>query len=479
MRVVLFFVVLAGIALGAAYGYYRHLIKKGEIDSTASFWDFLTGKAQRRIKILVRERVREPRPPQRSGDEGEKQPFLSRETQGSQVTKSTTKTTTEESTVVPKPKQVDESLVGQLEHKVRSLYKAAKFLDAQFAAKDLMDVFERAGARDDTRYLWAVRMFKRCRAFAILVSRIKRSPLATEEEIYRIKSLKSGNVFFARIIREYERDGEEFVDFERDAGITWRGVLKENLEITPATREQFKEWLKGRLAEKERFISKRSDPAAVYIYLVTYAWRYGLDERVPELLEEAFSQTGSEVVLDYVLADRDDVDQIKIDLLEGMGREADAAKLRAVAAVNPVSSSEGSQPKQHPDESVQHHETEPDRQPTGKEESLTSEQPTPKETSSKEDTAAPIGLSGDAFQQYKEACRLRDQAVPLIGKAINLMAGKKRSALGKEAQSLLRRAIKIAISLLRQYPDNKAVAALQRELQGHIQFVNKMLVTLR
>ncbi|RKY19526.1 MAG: hypothetical protein DRP63_00475 [Planctomycetota bacterium] len=329
MRAVAFFVVIAGIGLGAAFGYYQHLLKTGKLDPNASFWDFLTGKASKRQKVAVKEQPKKGR--RKRAVSHRKRRNKKPTAQGKSPARIGEKTTKlPKVKVTPKP-VVNEVLVGRLEHRVKTLYAAAKFLDAQFAAKEMMDEFERFNARSDPRYTWAVRMFKRCHAFAILVSRIKRSALATENEIYRIKSLKSGGLFYGRIIREYERDGEEFVDFERDAGITWRGVPKENLEIEPATREQFRAWLKNRLAEKERFVSKKNDPAAVYVYLVTYAWRYGLDEEVPRLLEETFSQSGSEVVLDYVLADRDDVDQIKIDLLEGMGRDADAAKLRGVA----------------------------------------------------------------------------------------------------------------------------------------------------
>jgi len=474
MRVVLFFIVLAGIALGVAYGYYNHLIEKGELDPNASFWDFLTGKARKRIKVVVK--PKQETPPAEKKEKVEVTPESKPKVEPVRPAGESVRTP-KPPEVAPRPR-VDEALVGRLEQKVKKLYAQAKFLDAQFAAKELMGVFESANARNDPRYIWATRMFKRCHAFAILTSRIRRSPLATETEIYRIKSLKSGNVFYGRIIREYERDGEEFVDFERDAGITWRGVPKENLEITPATRQQFKEWLKERLAEKERFVSKKNDPAAVYIYLVTYAWRYGLDERVPELLETAFSQSGSEVVLDYVLADRDDVDQIKIDLLEGMGRDADAAKLRAVAVAPPTpeppptteSTPSTEQPPQQP--STPSPTTEPSSPP----------QPRPPEPIPPAPTSTPsqiAGLTGSALGRYREACRLRDEAVRLIGQAINQMAGPKRASLGKKAQALLRRAISIAVSLLNQFPNNTAVSSLQEELQGHIFFVNKNLVTLR
>ncbi len=477
MRVVAFFVVIAGIGLGAAFGYYQHLIKTGKLDPNASFWDFLTGKASKRQKVVVRER---PKKEQEKPVVPYTEKKTKKQTAGTQTPGKAGGETSKppEVKVTPKP-VVNEALVGRLEHKVKTLYTAAKFLDAQFAAKEMMDAFERFNARSDPRYTWAVRMFKRCRAFALLVSRIKRSPLATENEIYRIKSLKSGSVFYGRIIREYDRDGEEFVDFERDAGITWRGVPKENLEIKPATREEFKAWLKERLAEKERFISKKSDPAAVYIYLVTYAWRYGLDEKVPQLLEEAFSQSGSEVVLDYVLADRDDIDQIKIDLLEGMGRDADAAKLRAVASaatpsINPETGT------QEPAFTPRPSDTEPpDQQPPETHPSTPPEHKPPEKQPVSSEPPSIGGLAGSDLEQFRKASQMRDEAVRLIGQAINLMAGSKRAGLGKKAQGLLRHAISITTTLLRKYPNNKAVASLQEELQGHIMFVNKMLVTLR
>jgi len=477
MRVVAFFVVIAGIGLGAAFGYYQHLIKTGKLDPNASFWDFLTGKASKRQKVVVKERPQGGREkPVVSHDRRE----TAKQTVGGKVSGKVGGETPKPPKVEVTPKPVvNEALVGRLEHKVKTLYAAAKFLDAQFAAKEMMDAFERFNARSDPRYMWAVRMFKRCRVFALLVSRIKRSPLATEDEIYRMKSLKSGNVFYGRIIREYDRDGEEFVDFERDAGITWRGVPKENLEIKPATRGQFKAWLKRRLAEKERFISKKNDPAAVYIYLVTYAWRYGLDEEVPQLLEEAFSQNGSEVVLDYVLADRDDVDQMKIDLLEGMGRDADAAKLRAVAsaATPSILPKTGTQ---EPAPATQPSNTEPpDRQPPETRPPSPPEHKPAKKQPVSSQPPSIGGLVGSDLERFRKASQMRDEAVRLIGQAINLMAGSRRASLGKKAQGLLRHAISIAITLLRKYPNNKAVTSLQEELQGHIMFVNKMLVTLR
>jgi len=477
MRVVAFFVVLAGIGLGAAFGYYQHLIKTGMLDPDASFWDFLIGRASKRQKVVVRERPEKERA-KRVVPRSERRsikPAAERKMPAGVGGKTTESPRVK---VTPKP-SVDEVLIGRLEHRIKTLYAAAKFLDAQFAAKEMMDAFERFNARNDPRYRWAVRMFKRCRAFAILVSRIKRSPLATESEIYRIKSLKSGSVFYGRIIREYERDGEEFVDFERDAGITWRGVPKESLEIEPATREQFRAWLKERLAEKERFVSKKNDPAAVYVYLVTYAWRYGLDEEVPRLLEEAFSQSGSEMVLDYVLADRDDVEQIKIDLLEGMGRDADAAKLRAVASTATPSIS----PQTHPQEtapSTQPSSAEPsDKQPLQTQPPATPAHKPPKRQPVPSEPVTLGGLAGSDLEQFRKASQMRDEAVRLIGQAINLMAGSRRAALGKKAQQLLRRAISIAVTLLRKHPNNRAIASLQEELQGHIMFVNKMLVTLR
>ena len=477
MRVVAFFVVIAGVGLGAAFGYYQHLVKTGKLDPNASFWDFLIGKASKRQKVVVRERPKmEQRKPVVSRDEGK----TTKQSAGTQTSARAGGETSKPPKVKVTPKPVvNEALVGRLEHKVKTLYAAAKFLDAQFAAKEMMDAFERFNARSDPRYMWAVRMFKRCRAFALLISRIKRSPLATENEIYRIKSLKSGSVFYGRIIREYERDGEEFVDFERDAGITWRGVPKENLEIKPATREEFKAWLKERLSEKERFISKKSDPAAVYIYLVTYAWRYGLDEKVPQLLEEAFSQSGSEVVLDYVLADRNDVDQIKIDLLEGMGRDADAAKLRAVAStITPSIPSETG--TQEPTPTTKPSNTEPpDQQPPETQPPTPPEHKPPKRQPVESERPSIVGLAGSDLEQFHRASQMRDEAVRLIGQAINLMAGSKRARLGKKAQGLLRHAISIATALLRRYPNSKAVASLQEELQGHIMFVNKMLVTLK
>jgi len=314
----------------------------------------------------------------------------------------------------------DERMV-ELRVAAEGLYDSGRFKDAATKAEELCRLLEKWGRTKEKVYGWAVKLAKRAMVFAQIVSRIPRSPLATHKGIWRIV-LETKAVHYGQILSD---DGE-FVEYQKEGGVRIKLNAERIKEKKPVSPQRYKAYLQKKLDERIRGVDE-GDFLHLYTEGVVFARRYGLDERLAELLEKVFRIRGSERVVELVMG-RGKVESV-VALLEGMDREADAwaykedMKSRVTAA------------KKLPDL--------PQLTPTQRRDLLTA-----LETQRKADA-----LIGDAINRY----------------------GRERFRLGGRALRLLRRAQKTLKRLSALHPDVNYIQKKLADVTSTIGFVQKVL----
>ncbi|RKY16448.1 MAG: hypothetical protein DRP63_05360, partial [Planctomycetota bacterium] len=209
----------------------------------------------------------------------------------------------------------DEKIAG-LRAAAERLYRDGRFEDAAAKAEELCRLLQMWGRAKERGHAWAVRLRKRAKVFAQIVSRIPRSLLATHKGIWRIV-LETKAVHYGRILSD---DGE-FVEYRKEGGVRIKLNAERIKEKKPVSPQCYKAYLEKKLDERIRGVDE-GDFLHLYSEGVVFARRYGLDERLAELLERVFRVRGSERVVELVLG-RGSGESV-LALLEGMGREADA-----------------------------------------------------------------------------------------------------------------------------------------------------------
>jgi len=460
-----FIIIVLVLALGGLYGHYRYILKTDKENAPPSFWAYLQGLVESaRTEVAEETRTEEEPSPEPVAREVRREAPPPPKKRLEEKVVETEKPEARE-VQPPKPK-VDWSRVERLRNDANRAYEAAQFDKAYQKMKEIKRILIEAGEVSNPIYKWADRYSKRARVFSALLSRMKRSELATGRDIYVLR-LETGANLWVRVIREDE-DG---VWFEKEGGIESMVPRDNIVDMIEKTPEEYKNYLKEKFRERERLLS-RDDYMGRFINLVVFARRYGLDDKITPLLEDIFEHSGSENIVQMFILEGDP-DEYVVALLEGFGRDAAARRYRERSmrfAWRRPSESTGitpsrEEPKENPPEETTPSETEPKTEPgdEGREpvgvkppHPLDSEPPRPMSRGLEK-------LSASERAEFDELRRLMNEGQQKMNAAV-LAEGNRRFRLGEEANRAVTKALQIVRRLRDAHSDIIELEMIEQQL---------------